>query len=667
MAGKRNIMPEGPPIMADLQQELERLRQGQRQLEQALASHRQLLDHTGEGILVIQDGRPVFHNQPLLDATGLSAKEFADLDFLALVHPDERERVRLLLETGTPPGPGGGISEFRFQGRQGRLRRVRVRTRPITWLDHPATMVLLSDVTARGQAEEDFRASEERYRSLVENVPYGLCIAELPSTRFLFFNNTAAEMFGYTREEAAVLSIWSVLEPSQVERAKKGIKARLEGQGPETRQIYDGIKKDGSRVRFEVRSSPVLYMGKPAFQAILQDVTEIERLERQVQYAQKMEAVGTLAGGVAHEFNNRLMVIGGYSQLLAQAKDTSPSLANYALKINESVKLASGLTKALLSFSRKEPGVRSPVEMWSLTERLAGILRQTLPRNIEVKVTVEPGLPKIMANPNQMEQVILNLALNSRDAMPEGGSLELGLRLAELGVGFCRDHPWAQPGRYLELSARDTGEGMTPEVLERIFEPFFTTKQPGQGTGLGLAVVYTMVKSHGGYVVSESEAGRGTLMRVLLPVEESPEAAPVSAPREEAPPRPGQGQRILVVDDDKNLREIGRRALEDGGYEIEEADNGQSALEAFRAAREQGRPFALVILDLAMPVMDGRQCLLELRRAEPGCKVLVATGYGKSRLSDEEIASQTMGVLAKPYDLDELASEVARALTTPAP
>jgi PAS domain S-box-containing protein len=627
--------------------------------------YRLLVDNAGEGMLVVQDGRVVFHNRPLLQALGMSEQEFATADILDTVHSEDRDMARgvLLAEGGQEETRAGAAGhDLRFLGRDGLARQVRVRTVKLFWSGRPAVLHLLSDVTARRQAEEGLKASEERYRSLVENVPYGLCIAELPSTRFLFFNANACDMFGYSQEEGLELSIYSILDPAEVERARRGIMARMEKKGPVTRQVYDGVRKDGSRVRFEVRVEPVMYMGKPSIQGVLQDVTDQERLERQVQHAQKMEAVGTLAGGVAHEFNNLLMVISGYAQLLAQTPENVAFAANCAQKIKDSVRRASDLTKSMLSLSRKEPGERVPVQVGPLLRRLVGFLRQTLAHDMMVELSLPDDLPVIRANPNQIEQVVLNLTLNARDAMPHGGRMGLGARVGDLGEDFCRHHPWMRPGRYLEIRVDDSGEGMPPEVLERVFEPFFTTKAPGQGTGLGLAMVYTITKNHGGYVMAESDPGQGSSFRVFFPVEEGLGLARTEAQGGQRESRPGAGQRILVVDDEPALREICRRSLEGAGYSVDEAANGQEALDACRQAQDEGRPFALVVLDLAMPVMDGRECLLRLRHDHPGIKVLLASGHGKSQLSPEDIRAHTLGVLAKPYDLSRLIQMVAAAL-----
>jgi CheY-like chemotaxis protein len=365
---------------------------------------------------------------------------------------------------------------------------------------------------------------------------------------------------------------------------------------------------------------------------------------------------------VAHEFNNLLMVISGYAQLLGQSPDNADFVANCAMKIKDSVRRASDLTKSMLSLSRKEPGERLPVQVVPLLKRLVGFLRQTMAHDILVELSLPGDLPVIRANPNQIEQVVLNLTLNARDAMAEGGRLSLGAQVSELGAGFCRLHPWVQPGRYLEIRVEDTGEGMAPEVLDRVFEPFFTTKAPGQGTGLGLAMVYAIIKNHGGYVVAESVLGHGSRFRVFLPLEEGLEPASAEAGPARLDYEAGLGQRILVVDDEPALREICRRALEGAGFLVDEAANGQEAIDLCGQAREEGRPIALAVLDLAMPVMDGRECLLRLRREHPGIKVLLASGHGKSQLSPAEISAHTLGVLAKPYDLARLVHMVVTAV-----
>jgi CheY-like chemotaxis protein len=267
----------------------------------------------------------------------------------------------------------------------------------------------------------------------------------------------------------------------------------------------------------------------------------------------------------------------------------------------------------------------------------------------------------VTADRNQMEQVLLNLAVNARDAMPQGGLLSFRARQVELDHAFCHTHPWAEPGVWLELEVADTGEGMTPEVRERIFEPFFTTKEPGVGTGLGLAVAYSLITSHGGGILVHSRPGQGTRFRIYLPVSQhSP--MPAATPRpHQAPPR-GKGQSVLVVDDEAAVREICRQALSMHGYNVSEAAEGRMALELYRWAMQQGRPYDLVILDLAMPVMDGRQCLQELLKLDPNLRVIIATGHGYDDRKMDDLIRRAAGVLSKPFDLQSLLTEVARVL-----
>ncbi len=519
------------------------------------------------------------------------------------------------------------------------------------------------DISERKRAEEALRASEERYRILVENLPYGLFIAELPSSRLVFVNRVLARMFGYPEDtEPKRYTVKDMVAPEEHQILAQRLARRLAGDPsipPEW--VYTGVRADGSRFRCKASVAAITYRGRTALQGFVRDVTEEEMLQRQLQQSQKMEAVGTLAGGVAHEFNNILMAIRGYVQLLARERDLSSPGREYIAKIEANTQRAAALTGKMLTFARQGEERREPLEIAPLLEEVVEMLRQTLPPNIDLELEVNPSLPLVTADRNQLEQVLLNLAVNARDAMPQGGLLSFRARQVELDHAFCHTHPWAQPGTWLELEVADTGEGMSPEVRERIFEPFFTTKEPGVGTGLGLAVAYSLITNHGGGILVHSHPGRGTRFRIYLPTSQQG-SAPVAPPRPHTAPPRGKGQSVLVVDDEASVREICRQALSMHGYHVSEAAEGRMALELYRWAMEQGRPYDLVILDLAMPVMDGRQCLERLLRLDPGLRVIIATGHGYDDPDMDQLVHRAAGMLSKPFDLQSLLTEVARVL-----
>lgn len=547
--------------------------------------------------------------------------------------------------------------------KDGRSIPMVVSGRRVTVDGQAAAVSIARDVTEAQQAQQALELSQQRYRSLVENVPYGIFITEHPSGIMLFANQTAAEMMGYKVNEVLGRNVWEMMAPEEQGRARRRVEARIAGQRLSTaHEIYTCIRKDGSTFRCEVSAGVVSFQGKQALQGIVRDVTEREHLERQLQHAQKMEALGTLAGGVAHEFNNILMTFRGYIQILQMRAGLDPEVGRALEKMNQSTRRAGALTQKMLTFSRMEAGEKVPVQVNQVIKDMESLLRQTFPPGIRINLDLAQDLPVVLANPNQIEQVLVNLALNARDAMEDHGNLSLTTRLAALNQEFCLAHPWAKPGPYVRVQVADDGPGIPPEVLERIFEPFFTTKEPGKGTGLGLSVAYSLIKSHGGGILAVNRPQGGGAFRIFLPVSEGVSLDSSRDFSRETTPK-GSGQRLLVVDDEEAVRDICRQALETFGYKVTLAPDGAQGVETFRQAREKGEPFDLVLMDLAMPKMDGRAAGKAIWDMDPQARIIIATGHGGDRYQVADLYPQAQGVLQKPFDLSSLLKEVNRILT----
>lgn len=625
--------------------------------------HRAMLQCAPDPIVVYdQEGRAIYINPAFTRVFGWREEEVLGrrIDF---VPPDRMEETRRAIEILYQQE--GGYFAFDTQRLDKEGRRIDVSIRAAVFRDHRGRavgiVVNLIDITHRKRAEQELIQSEERYRSLVENVPYGLFIAEVESGRFLFANQKLRELFGYgEREDIKRLTFWDACDPEDHETIRRRLLERLQGQPVAQPQVYTGVRKDGSRFRFEISVAMVTYRGQLSLQGVVRDVTELESMQKQLQQAQKMEALGTLTGGVAHEFNNILMAIRGYSQLLGELPGMEGAAARYLEKIEDATRRAAELADTMLSFARREDSEMSPVSVNEMVAEMRVLMERTLPPSIELVLELDPDLPPVRANRSQLEQVLLNLTLNARDAMPGGGRITLRTGLHEAGEPFESNSLWVQPGTsYVKIEVQDTGSGMPAKVLERIFDPFFTTKEPGKGTGLGLAVAYSIIKNHGGAIVPQSRKGRGTVFTVYLPVEEGLEIQP-DRPRKDPPLPHGQGQRVLVVDDEQAVREVSRHALEAFDYRVDEAAHGQQALEMFRQARRRGEPYALVILDLAMPLMGGRECAAEMLAEDPDTRILIVTGHGAAQAGLGELAQRVAGQLRKPFDLAGLVREVAR-------
>lgn len=523
-------------------------------------------------------------------------------------------------------------------------------------------------IIQRRRAEDALAASEERYRSMINESPFGIIICQQPERNIVYSNHVAQTLFGYGENEIQDLTIWDIIHPKDHALLDKPSDASDSRAELHLSPVFSGVKKDGSAARFEITTADVVYCGKGAIQCSFRDVTEREQLERQLQHSQKMEAVGTLANGVAHEFNNILMSIKGYTQLVNLATDCNDKVLNYIGKIDDCAERAAELTSKMLTFSRLESGDKTPINVNEAIDTVVSLLTQTIAPNIEISLSLTPNPPLIMGNRNHIEQVLLNLAVNARDAMAGGGRITIKTSLRQLEKTFQLKHPWAKPGRYLELSVQDTGHGMSKDVLEHLFEPFFTTKEPGKGTGLGLAVAYSIIKNHGGYITAENApAGcNGAMFNVFLPAQRDYQLLP-SCKKAEDEKIGGSGERILVVDDEETVREIYQTALSSFNYHTVSASNGGEALRLFKEARNKNEPFDLVILDYAMPVMDGEQCFELLVDIDPDVKVLIATGHVEAVNGLSKLKNRISGLLKKPFHLKDLLSEVHTIINSACP
>jgi nitrogen-specific signal transduction histidine kinase/CheY-like chemotaxis protein len=388
------------------------------------------------------------------------------------------------------------------------------------------------------------------------------------------------------------------------------------------------------------------------------DVTEKNSLEAQLLQAQKMECVGRLAGGVAHDFNNLLGVITGYGELLRRRVGADPRLRKYVDDILKAAARASELTRQLLAFSRKQVLQPKILDLNAVVGDLERMLRRLIGEDVQLATVLEDQLGPVRADPGQMEQVLMNLAVNARDAMSKGGRLTIETANVTLDDGYCRHEPGVSPGRYAMLAVRDTGHGMAPEVRARVFEPFFTTKEAGKGTGLGLATVHGIVKQSGGHVSVESEPGHGTTFRIYLPRTDADgdEAPPAPAPRA----LPGGTETILVVEDEQSVREIVRESLEASGYRLLEAANGAKALEI-----AERQAIDLLVTDVVMPGFGGRELVERLRARRPELRALYMSGYTDDAVVRHGVMAEAVSFLQKPFTVEGLARKVREVLDHP--
>ncbi|MGH9487854.1 MAG: PAS domain S-box protein [Terriglobales bacterium] len=592
---------------------------------------------------------------------GYSREEFLTMSVLDIRPEEDHARVRAVVGNGQPAN--GWL--WRYRTRSDELIEAEVFAQPIDWHGEPAFMSFIHDVTARRRAEQQLREQEEQVRTLLESTSEGIYTVDLEG-RCLWCNPAAAAQLGW-RSSAGLVGK-SVHQVAHHTRAN--------GQPfPATecalvRSIHAGeaisldeetmYRCDGSHFPADVRSSP-LYRGGQLVGAVvvIADVSERSSLRAQFQQAQKMEAVGRLAAGVAHDFNNLLTVINGYTDMLLAQPEIAPAAAPQqrakVTSIRRAGERAVALTQQLLAFSRQQVAEPRLLDLNAVLVEMDPLLRRVLGEDLELATVCDPRLGAVRADPGQVSQVLMNLVVNARDAMPHGGRITIETDNVTLDARYAAHHPEVAPGDYVMLAVSDTGSGMDAETQSHIFEPFFTTKPVGKGTGLGLATVFGIVKQSGGSLAVYSEPGRGTAMKVYLP-RLAGTAAP--APRPAAPATSGR-ETILLVEDEAAVRELVEEVLGSRGYRVLVAARPSEAL---ARARQQHGALDLLITDMVMPEMDGRRLAAELARQQPELAVLYVSGYPDQAAARHHQLEPEAGFLQKPFTPEALAAKVRTVL-----
>jgi PAS domain S-box-containing protein len=635
------------------------------EIKQTLSLLNATLESTADGILVVdRKGKIESFNQKFVQMWNIPESVMASRDddqALAFVLSQLKNHEAFLAKVrelyGQTEADSYDLIEFkdgRVFERYSRPQRIGDQTVGRVWS--------FQDVTDRKQAEEALRQSEERYRLAIESSNDGVAIVQ--REKHIYVNKQFAKMFGYEGiEEVLDQAPYTWIHPDDRERVMEYNKKRQRGEKVPERYETKGIKKNGETVYLEISATKILLHSEPITLAYLRDITDLKKAEEalrqteeQLRQSQKMEAVGRLAGGIAHDFNNLLTVIKGYSELSLFALQDEDPLKENINEICKASERAANLTRQLLAFSRKQILDFKVLNINSLIKDLDKMLHRILGEDIELIYNLDENAGKVKTDPGQIEQVILNLAVNARDAMPSGGKLliETG-SVNEMNPPI---HSSTIPSGYVRLSITDTGIGMARDVKEHLFEPFFTTKEKGKGTGLGLSTVYGIVKQSGGNVDVSSELGQGTTFNIYLPKVEEKED--ISQKEDGRISLLTGDETILLVEDEKPVRELAARILSDRGYQVYSAPDGKEALKLFQD--HPNRIIHLLLTDVVMPGMSGREVADHLKLLAPDIKVLFISGYTDDAIVHHGVLNKGVNFVQKPFTPEALVRKVREVL-----
>ena len=608
--------------------------------------------------VVDMNGKRLFNSLSYQRVLGYSPEELQASSAFEQIHADDRESVKKASEETQRSGIGKTL-EYRFRHKNGSWLMLESTSSVILDTEGNSEKLVMvnRNITERKRAEEALRRSETEFRSLVENAPYGIC--RLSTTgRFLQTNPALEKMLGFESTE---------------ELRRRDPATDIFQHAAEYQRMVEILSRSGEIKDFEMEwkrqdGTPITVRcsgrrihvdnGDPTYlEMFAEDVTEKLALEKQLRMAQKMEAIGQLSGGIAHDFNNHLGVIIGYSRVLKKELGATNPFCEHAVEIEKAGQRAASLTKQLLAFSRQQVLSPAVLSLNTLASDMERMLPRLLGEDIEVSLALDAELGNVKADQSQIEQVIMNLAVNARDAMPTGGKLMIRTANAIFDQAYARAHPGSRTGNYVLLAVSDTGSGMDAATLTHIFEPFFTTKERGKGTGLGLATVYGIVKQSNGYIWVDSTLGKGTSFEVYLPRHLG---QPVLEEHDAGSGEKLRGsETILLVEDSQPLRKLAQIFLEAAGFRVLPAGCGKDALEV--AARFE-LPFDLLLTDVVMPGMNGRVLAEQLIPRQPGMKVLYMSGYTDTFIAGHGILNPGIHLLHKPFTEDVLIQKVRDVL-----
>jgi len=518
-------------------------------------------------------------------------------------------------------------------------------------------VIVFRDATDRRRIEAALVEAETKYREIFENAAVGM-FQSTPEGRYLRVNHAMAVMYGYDSPQEMIGAASDIGHRESPNLDLREFRRLLEENGVVNAFPLEVLRRDGARLSTIVNARIVCDAAGRAlyYEGTQEDITDRKRLQAQFEHAQKLEAVGRLAGGVAHDFNNILSVISGHSELAKAKVDKNHPIVSHLNHIGDATARAARLTRQLLAFSRRQVVQPKVLDLNKIVGLLSQMLERLVGEDVEVSFKPGDGLGLVVADPGEIEQVLMNLAVNARDAMPTGGRIKIETGNVSLDKAYAKQHPSAGPGPSVMLTFSDTGHGIDKDVLPKIFEPFFTTKEPGKGTGLGLATVYGIVRQNNGNIWVYSEPGLGTTFKICFPRVDSSET-PIMPETQAA--SEGGSEAIMLVEDDVDIRELVATMLEEAGYKVLKPDSAPAALALAQTASAN---FDLLLTDIIMPDMSGVELYDQVRASRPGLKRLYMTGYGGDDLGRRGLLDPDMVVLEKPFNSTTLLARVRAAL-----
>jgi len=645
-------------------------------LQRSEELYRLIAENTSDLICLLDtEGHYLYVSPSYQEVLGYAPADLLDRSMFSLIHPDDRKAAeQKCVESLVDKKPER--LEFRFKHCNGNWKIFEALG---NWIvdssGHPQRGILISrDITARKEAENTLRESEERTRLILENA---LDAVVTISAEGLIsgWNPQAEATFGWSAEEAAGQHLSALIIPSQYRKAhERGLKHFLatgEGRVLNKRIEITALRRDGTEFPVELSVSPMRSGDTFIFSAFIRDISErklaeekLRLSEEQLRMSQKLEAVGQLAGGVAHDFNNILTVITGYSDILMKKTAEDDPNRGKVEEIKRAAERASSLTHQLLAFSRKQVLQPKLFKLNTLVADIGKMLQRLIGEDIELAMVLTDDSAEINADPGQIEQVLMNLVVNARDAMPNGGKITIETANVEIDRAYAETHIAVQPGSYAMLAVSDNGVGMDDETKKHIFEPFYTTKEQGKGTGLGLSTVYGIVNQSGGNIWVYSEAGQGTIFKIYLPRVSRTSSAPQMDSDAVGLMVSGGTETILLVEDEPQIRKMAFEFLTESGYEVLAASNG---IEALRILEEVSAPVHLILTDVIMPQMNGRELVERVALLRPGTKVLFMSGYTNDAIVRHGVLDSGTWFIQKPFSPDALGSKVREVLDGESP